>query len=168
MLVNKIIKFTVFCQFPSKCQNNTKPSHFWIQQKHLLFLVCPCIYFRLFISCERTIGITQTQDNLLAQQSCHHANSPGTISNRWRPGSSWLAGTSLTWLPCRGMQPCRRKENGVKQTDRQSSLLDLNVRCILNFSASLGNCPTEGWLRETSHLIPLMVLDVHLQSFWQR
>lgn len=41
----------------------------------------------------------------LTQQSCHHANSPGTISKGWRPGSSWLAGSSLTWLPCRRIQP---------------------------------------------------------------
>lgn len=61
----------------------------------------------------------------LTQQSCHHANSPGTISNRWRPGSSWLADSSLTWLPWRGIQPCRTKERKRREMDRlKNSLTD--------------------------------------------
>lgn len=38
-----------------------------------------------------------------------YANTPVTISNKWRPGSSWLVVSSLTWVPLRWMQPCLKK-----------------------------------------------------------
>lgn len=71
--------------------------------------------------------------HFLTQQSCHHANSPGTISNRWRLGSSWLADSSLTWLPWRGIQPCRTKERKTwdKQTDRQVGMRKTPVSTAL-------------------------------------
>lgn len=52
------------------------------------------------------------------QVKYHHAISPGTISKRCRLGSSWLAGSSLTWLPWREIQPCKTKE--TKTWERQT------------------------------------------------
>lgn len=107
---------------------------------------------------EHPLNKTYLLVDFLTQLSCHHANSPGTISKRWRPGSSWFAGSSLTWLPWRGIQPCRWKE---RKTDRMTA--DRSDRTT---DWHTGRHEENTYINNIQGPSQLVVLDSDVQCMW--